>query len=208
MKAPLVIPLLLTLAVLLPAGCRRHPACREAPVLPFGQLQEGDLAFRCGQGVFSHAIMSAEEDPRYSHVGVLVKENGAWKVVHAVPGESDFPGDFDRVKAETIEGFFAPDRAFRGCLVHTGLADSTLVARLSREALQLACDSVRFDGSFDLADSTSLYCTELVWMLYRHAGVDLSEGRRRYIDVIGIHADCLLPEHLLSFRNNQIYYSF
>ena len=199
---------MLALLVLLPAGCRRKATVQEAPAFPIEKMLEGDLAFRCGQGVFSRAVISAEEDPRYSHVGVLVKENEAWKVVHAVPGESDFPGDFDRVKAEAIGDFFAPDRAFRGCLVHTGLADSALVAALSREALQLARDSVRFDASFDLTDSSRLYCTELVWMLYRHAGIDLSEGRRRYLDVIGIHADCLFPEHLLSYRNNKVYYNY
>lgn len=69
-------------------------------------MREGDLAFRCGRGVFSRAVMSAEEEPLYSHVGVLVKEEGTWKVVHAVPGESEFSGDFDRVKAEALDGFF------------------------------------------------------------------------------------------------------
>ena len=203
-----LIPALFTLLFLLPAGCRNHIKAPEVPAFPYEQMREGDLAFRCGRGVFSRAVMSAEEEPLYSHVGVLVKEEGTWKVVHAVPGESEFSGDFDRVKAEALDGYFSPDRAFRGSLVHTGLADSARIAALSGEALQLARDSVRFDRSYDLTDSSRLYCTELVWKLYRHVGTDLSEGRRRYINVVGIHADCLLPEHLLSYRENQIYYNY
>lgn len=203
----LYIPLLLLLLVL-PGGCRRKAVGNPAPPFPYEQMREGDLAFRCGQGFFSRAVMSAEEEPLYSHVGVLVKENGEWKVVHAVPAEAEFSGDFDRVKAEGIGTFFAPDRAFRGSLVHTGLADSARVSALREEALQLARDSVLFDGSFSLADSTKLYCTELVWMLYRHAGEDLSEGHRRYINVFGIQADCLLPEHLYAYSKNEEYYNY
>lgn len=206
MKRP-YIPLLLLLLALI-AGCRRKAVGNIAPPFPFEQMQEGDLAFRCGRGFFSRAVMSAEQEPLYSHVGVLVQEDGQWKVVHAVPGETEFSGDFDRVKAEGIGTFFAPDRAFRGCLVHTGLSDEERISALREEALQLARDSVRFDGSYTLADSSRLYCTELVWMLYRHAGKDLSEGRRRYINVFGIQADCLLPEHLYSYSENKVYYIF
>ena len=133
----LCIPLLLLLLVL-PGGCRRKAVGNPAPPFPYEQMREGDLAFRCGQGFFSRAVMSAEDEPLYSHVGVLVKENGEWKVVHAVPAEAEFSGDFDRVKAEGIGTFFAPDRAFRGSLVHTGLADSARVSALREEALQPA----------------------------------------------------------------------
>ncbi len=207
MKAARPILLLLLLPALLP-GCRQAPPGTTAPPFPYGEMREGDLAFRCGRGVFSRAVLSAEQDPRYSHVGVLVKDDGVWKIVHAVPGETEFSGDFDRVKAEAPEGFFAADRAFRGCLVHTGLLDPDRTAALREEALSLARDSVRFDGAYNLADSSALYCTELVWMLYRHRGIDLSEGRRRYLNVVGIHADCLLPEHLYGYTENQVYYQY
>ncbi len=206
MPARLLILALLPFAFLL-GGCRPSEVA-AAPLLPVTDLQEGDLAFRCGQGFFSHAVTSAEEDPQYSHVGLLVREGDAWMVVHAVPAEPDFAGDFDRVKADSLTVFFSPGRAVRGCLVHTGLEDSLKLSCLREWALGLARDSVRFDASFSLADSSRLYCTELVWRLYRRCGTDLSEGRRRNLDVFRIHGECLLPEHLYVYSGNNVYFKY
>lgn len=175
---------------------------------PLEEMAPGDLAFRCGRGVFSRAVTVAEEDGVYSHVGILVQDGGQWKVVHAVPGEREFKGDYDRVKMENLEVFFAPDRALRGCLVHTGLRDSTLVESLCREAIQNARDSVRFDNDYNLQDSSQVYCTEFVWRLYLKRGMDLTEGRRRFIRALQINGDVILPEHLLDYSNNFVYLCF
>jgi len=198
----------ISLCLMLFLGGCRHSAKEAPPVLPYGQMQEGDLVFRCGRGVFSRAVMTAEEDCLYSHVGVLVKEEGEWKVVHAVPGEPEFSGDFDRVKAESPEVFFQPGRAFRGALVHTGLEAGDRLSTLCRTALSCARDSVRFDGDYDLADSSKLYCTEFVWRLYRRAGLDLTEGRRRHLDIFRLHGDCILPGHLYVYSGNKVYYQY
>ena len=186
-------------------------SCSSAPdqrVFPLDEIREGDLAFRCGRGVFSRAVTTAEEDGIYSHVGVVVMDEGKWRVAHAVPGEREFKGDFDRVKLEDLAVFYSPDRAFRGCLVHTGLVDNTMVETLCRNAVQMARDSVRFDNHYNLEDATELYCTEFVWRLYMDCGTDLSEGRRRYVHAFHIKGDVLLPEHLLEYSDNDVYYIF
>jgi hypothetical protein len=179
-----------------------------ALALPLDQMQEGDLVFRCGEGIVSRAVTSVEKDGLFSHVGILVRDGGEWKVVHAVPGEKEHPGDFDRVKAETPERFFAPARARVGAMVHCGLSDPAVLERLRETALGWARDSVRFDDDYDLADSSRLYCTELVWRLYRLAGIDLSEGRRRNLNILFVHGECLLPEHLFHYSGKSVYYQF
>ena len=186
-------------------------SCKESPRVlqfPYSQMQEGDLAFRCGLGVFSRAVTSVEDEGRYSHVGILVNNDGQWNVVHAVPGETEFPGDFERVKEESIEVFYSPKRAYSGCLVHTGVDDTVALRSICATAIQFARDSVLFDDKYDMYDSSKVYCTELVWRLYQSIGIDLSEGRSRYFNVLHIHNDCLLPEHLLAYRNNDIYFNF
>lgn len=203
-KCNLLILLMLALA----AGCGRGSGEDQTAALPYGEMRTGDLAFRCGRGVFSRAVTSAEGDGIYSHVGLLVNDGGLWKVVHAVPREREFAGDFDRVKAESVEVFFGDDRAKSGCLVHTGLTDGSKIESMKATALQWARDSIPFDDAYDLADSTRLYCTELVWRLYRNAGIDLSEERRRRIHLFSIDGDCLLPEHLYHYTTNETYYHF
>ena len=180
-------------------------AGEKGRVLPLSEIEEGDLAFRCGRGVFSRIVTSAEEEGVYSHVGVVVRDEGRWKVAHAVPAEPDYKGDFDRVKLEDIEVFFATDRAWSGCLVRPGVSDPE---RMSAEAIRAARDSVAFDGGYDLADSSKVYCTEFVWRLYLHDGKDLSEGRRRYIRVLGVNGDVILPEHLLKYKGIEPYFKF
>ena len=174
-------------------------------VIPEDGIEEGDLAFRCGRGVFSRIVTSAEEEGVYSHMGVVVRDEGRWKVAHAVPAEPDYKGDFDRVKLEDIEVFFAPDRAWSGCLVRPGVRDPE---RMCADAIRAARDSVAFDGDYDLSDSSKVYCTEFVWRLYLHDGTDLSEGRRRHINVLGVNGDVILPEHLLKYNNLEPYYKF
>ena len=189
-------------------------ACgREAParLFPTESLRTGDLVFRCGRGVLSRAVVAAEQlDGRYSHVGVLIYDgDGGWKVAHAVPAEREFSGDFDRVKYEPLEAFLSPKMAARGCLVHIGSAtDPVRLQALCDEARQAFRDSVRFDHDYDLADSSAVYCTEFVWLLYRHYGIDLSEGRRRSVNLLNIHGDVLLPEHILQYKDNTVYYQF
>lgn len=195
------VSILLLPLILLVLSCSEE----KERVIPEEGIEEGDLAFRCGRGVFSRIVTTAEEEGVYSHVGLVVRDEGKWKVAHAVPAEPDYKGDFDRVKLEDIEVFFAPDRAWSGCLVRPGVRDPE---RMCAEAIRAARDSVAFDGGYDLTDSSKVYCTEFVWRLYMQDGTDLSEGRRRHINALGVNGDVILPEHLLKYNDIEPYYKF
>lgn len=186
-------------------GCQRDVTLI---CLPYEQMKEGDLAFRCGYGLSSRAVKYCEDKCLYSHVGILVSDDGEWRVIHAVPGEKENDKDFARVKNESIEQFFHRSRAYKGCLVHPGIQLPEAIAIVHNKALKYANDSVRFDSHYDLNDSSKVYCSEFVWLLYKDVGVDLSEGRRRFIRAFNIKADCLLPEHILEYSNNISYFSF
>ena len=200
----LIVIALLLFTVLAPS-CKQDAVTRQ---FPYDQMKEGDLAFRCGRGVFSQAVILADDKGLYSHIGIVVREGDAWKVVHAVPGEREGNGDFDRVKMEDLEVFYSPQRASHGCLVHTGITSDTLINRICADAKIFARDSVRFDNNYDLTDSSEVYCTELVWRLYRRVGTDLSEGRRRNVHILKIDGPVLLPEHILDYTESIEYYSF
>lgn len=197
---------ILLLAAALLLSCK-EPAC-GGRVLPISEMREGDLAFRCGQGIFSRAVTSAEDSCVYSHVGVLVKADGKWKIVHAVPGEREGGDDYDRVRMNDPEEFFANGKAFRGCLVHTGLSDSTAARTISEKAVEAAENRVEFDKGYDCGDSSKVYCTEFVWRLYKDCGIDLSEGRRKSLNTFYVKGEVILPEHLLKYSKNEIYYSY
>lgn len=81
------------------------------------ELREGDLLFRRGIGVLGRAVVATDDEGRFSHVGIAVKVDNVWHVVHAVPDEPDFEGDFDRVKCEPIECFYDEFRAGNGAVI-------------------------------------------------------------------------------------------
>ena len=86
----------------------------SAVVLPLDSVRNGDIVFRRGCSFSSEMIMSHERDNKYTHIGIVCRNDSGCFVIHAVNEEYDFPGDFDRVKIDRIEAFFAPDRAKAG----------------------------------------------------------------------------------------------
>lgn len=157
------------------------------------QFRDGDLLFRCGSGMESKAVTSAS-GAVYSHVGILLFDSvkGEWMVVHAVPGESP-KGEPDKLKVESLAEFFDASRAECGAWARVECDDET-ARSASRYAKMKADEGIEFDDDYQLADSTRLYCTELVWRAYLQVGVDVSEGRREAMPpFVGKEPTCIFP---------------
>jgi hypothetical protein len=77
-------------------------------------------------------------------------------------------------------------------------------ARLEAEAERLAAAGIKFDYSFDMADASELYCSELTYHLLRAAGVDVAAipWTRMYVPLHG-ERDLIAPDafaHAASLR--------
>ena len=185
----------------------KHQHVGTMPNFPYSEIRSGDLAFRMGTGVYGRLLKTQYADSiYYSHIGLIVQVDSQWVVIHAVPKEIDGIGDFERVKMETLPKFFAADKAIHGELVHTGYIDN---GSMTEAAIRFVQDSVKFDSKFNLADSSSLYCTELIWLLYKREGIDLTEGRRSLRNMLFLgNEGCIVPSDILSFSGNVSYYKF
>ncbi|MBO4282157.1 MAG: hypothetical protein J5873_03070 [Bacteroidales bacterium] len=139
-------------------------------------LQSGDLVFRMGRGLESRAVVSADRDAMFSHVGLLVREDGAWKVLHAVPGEEAETGGVERIKKDPLSLYLAPDRAVAACVLRYDTAPEAL-EEVVRQAFRLYRKELPFDNKYDITDSSQMYCTEYVTYVFRFVGVELPEGR-------------------------------
>jgi len=166
-----------------------------APVLDLADAdcwREGDLALRLGYGVESRAVTMGGSF--YSHVGLLHYDSTAreWQVVHAVPGE-DEP---ELLKSEPATVFFSTERAQRGAWLRVDCTDS--VARKAvRYALAKVQQHIEFDNSYLLADTSQLYCTELVWQSFMHQGLDITNGRRQAVPTIfSKEGECIFPNNI------------
>lgn len=137
-------------------------------------LRNGDLLFRNGHGYESRVVTNLSAG-NFSHIGIAYHDGKQWCVLHAVPGEAA-KGEPEYLKCEPVGEFFRPDRAKAGAHARIDCDDSIADAA-TQHALQIVRRKVLFDHQYDLEDSSSLYCTELVRLVYADCGIDLCEDR-------------------------------
>ena len=162
------------------------------------ELRAGDVVFRRGGGLTSRAVLMADAQGQYSHIGIVVDSAGQKMIVHAVPGEPDFEGDEDRVKMDTPEQFFSSQFTLIGevCRPH----DSLVALRAAEVAKQQYYKRVRFDHDYDDSDPSRMYCTELVSYAFHQAGIDIVGSERHHVDLPIIKADCIFPSDVHSSK--------
>ena len=155
-------------------SCRHEKTISEPVRIDTTAVREGDLVFRCGYGMESKVVTSLSRGV-YSHVGMLHHDSvGGWMVVHVVPGEHSKEEGVDRVKCEPVDSFFSVERACAGCSYRIDCPDSVAI-NATEYALRKVLEGVEFDHDYDTADTTRLYCTELIWRAYLSAGLNLVE---------------------------------
>lgn len=162
-------------------------------------LRSGDLIFRRGRGLVSEAVIAAGQGARYSHVGlVLVKENEVF-VVHAAPKETG-QGD-GRVRRQPLHEFANAREAETVAIFR--VRDETDTALRPLEGMAEAVVGQPFDSDFNLDTEDRLYCTELVWRLYRQIGVELI-GQFDHFSLPLFSRSVILPDSLITPRLTQI----
>lgn len=192
---------LILCACLLLCGCRRSTsslACDYHEVE--ARLEEGDLLFRCGTGLVGRMVTSMDREGEFSHVGIVVCHKGEWSVVHAVPHEPEFQGDFDRVKCEPVADFLG-----RYAEVVYGIYRPQVEAEkrhlAARHALRQYEKRVPFDHDYNTEDTTRLYCTELAEYCYALVGLPLSQGRRTEVTFPSLAGSYIFPSDLTRSEN-------
>ena len=196
------VMLMLLLLSLLTVCCERAETNRFASV----KLEEGDLVFRRGTGAKSRAVMQADSLGIYSHVGIAVRRDESFGVIHVTPGERQKGDTVDKVKMESLDEFWSTARAVHGAVYR--LKDSKTGAMASSQALRLLDKGILFDHDYLLNDTTQMYCTELVWCAYSLAGVDISSGRRSRINMPVFGGMYIFPSDIYLNPQFELVFSF
>ncbi|MEZ5563080.1 MAG: YiiX/YebB-like N1pC/P60 family cysteine hydrolase [Gammaproteobacteria bacterium] len=149
-----------------------EPGHAPEPVVLPEALQEGDLVFRTGHDAVSGAVLALDPTPQFSHVGILARRDGIWVVIHSLPPA--FPGDVDGVRTEPLRDYLSTGNARRAAVYRLSGDSAQRVQAAVMEAFRHDRNRTSFDGDFDLQDHQRLYCTELVWLAFRKAGIDLA----------------------------------
>lgn len=146
-------------------------------------LQNGDLILRHGSGIWSNFIREKNlSDGRFSHIGILIEENGNFFVVHA---DCDVAGSGVATR-EALKDFLANARRVGVFRLKKNCADS--VASTAETFVGLP-----FDRNFNLADASELYCSELVWRAMKRVLPDFVPKTFELCGCKIIPVDALVP---------------
>jgi hypothetical protein len=182
---------------------------RDAVLFADIPFAEGDIVFRCGRGVKSQVVLNADTAGLYSHSGIVVKYGSAFMIIHITPDEREKGETEDRIKMETPETFFASDRAKFGGVYRLRNDTLNITKTAAEQALRLWKRGVVFDHDYVLDDSTKMYCTELVWRVYRLAGKDITnDSRSEIVNFPLFSGEYILPSDIYSNKELIIVYSF
>lgn len=128
------------------------------------KIQDGDICLRHGFGLVSDLIVEQlDENYDLSHCAILCKDStGKIYVIHSV---SSSISPYDGVQKQELEPFIRDSWKNSVVIVRykgkgTKKGTNAGIARRAKEYLK---KQIPFDNSFDINDSSSFYCTELLW---------------------------------------------
>lgn len=128
-------------------------------------LRDGDIIIRKGFGFVSNKITELLDEPyNVSHCGIVCNTTGLGgpTVIHSV---SSTLSDIDGVQSCNIKRFAAESRENSIIVVRFKDTTSHPSRLIASEAQRYLDAQLPFDNSFDLTDSSEIYCTELVWKI-------------------------------------------
>lgn len=124
-------------------------------------LQRGDLVLRLGNDVISQILADLNPHERkYSHCGLLDKQNGQWVVININPKSTRTATD-DTMRAEPLDTFLSP-YCNKAIAIHRYALAPEMVDKVFNEVYKYQQQKPHFDNRFNLADDSLLYCSELI----------------------------------------------
>jgi len=184
-------------------------ACDESPqktiILKECEFQEGDIVFRRGQGLNSEAVLYADGG-LYSHVGIVVDYQGKKMIIHSVPWEQEQQDDEDRIKMDSIQGFFSEDKAVIGAICRP--YDKSIRKKSAMYAIDLYNEKIPFDHDYDSSDSTKFYCTEFLMFIYNKCGKKLVDTEGHDVNFPLINHKVFLPSDIYNSKQLKLIKQF
>lgn len=171
-------------------------SCSQEPKAPLSFdreiLQNGDLVYRLGKGVFSKYFKQVSDSVQtYSHVGFVHITSDSIHVVHAEASELTFIG---YVRRDPIDEWLHDVKKW-------GLYRIDRPQEVRNQVLQVALDyhgkRVPFDMDFSLKDDKEIYCTELIGLcVNKGTDEDILSPRTQIMGKWGYSVDdtFLVPE--------------
>ncbi|MBD3635874.1 MAG: hypothetical protein HUJ25_00920 [Crocinitomicaceae bacterium] len=150
----------------------------ELPKDIYSKLQPGDCIIRKGNGPLSYHLMNTTKED-YSHCGVIVEDNDEWKVIHTLGGTAS-EDDIDGVQMCSVDEFVTHAADSMLFICRPVFMDSAGV-KIAERAKFYFEEHTPFDHSFSLFSTDKLYCSELLFVIFRDVyGKNLFDIKKKH----------------------------
>ena len=129
------------------------------------QLHDGDIIMRRGYGVVSSMISNMNDAPyNLSHCAILVQEpGGQFSVIHSVSSDLS---DIDGVQKQSLDRFTNESVPQTLVVIRHKGGDTLVGHQIADASKKYLAEQIKFDHHFDLSDSSTFYCSELIYRVY------------------------------------------
>ncbi|MCA0447299.1 MAG: hypothetical protein LCH54_13830 [Bacteroidetes bacterium] len=131
-------------------------------------IEDFDIIVSKGQSVLSlltNLMQFSTSD--YSHVGIVIRKNKRLYVLHSTPDGTNLNG----IRFDDLQTFFdLSDVSDFVILRHKDITVS-FQQRLKVEFSRYLTIKAPFDFDFNNLENSRIYCSELVWLIYKNAGL-------------------------------------
>lgn len=140
-----------------------HPT--QASIIPASiTLQSGDLIFRDGKNFISKSLRQFNrKDSRFSHAGIIHIQEGNAYVFHCIGGEGNAD---NKMRKEKLPDFCSSDEINTFAIYRPELKPEQVRATDSI-AQEYFNKGIEFDTQFSLETSDKMYCTEMIYNIYK-----------------------------------------
>lgn len=133
------------------------------------RIADFDIVLSKGQSVQSKFINLLKlSSGDYTHTGILFNENDTIFVLHATPDGTEENG----IRYDDLQTFIDLSKVNEIVVLRPRIGSDTMARLLRSECNRYMKLEAPFDYDFNNYENSRLYCTELVWLIYKAAGLD------------------------------------
>ena len=134
--------------------------------IDIAKIEDFDIILSKGQSVQSKLIsflkLSTED---YSHIGILIKENTKVFVLHSTPDGTQLNG----IRFDDFQTFINLSSVSDLIVLRDKNISFEFRQKLRSEFDRFKTIQAPFDYDFNNIENTKIYCSELVWLIFKNA---------------------------------------
>lgn len=132
------------------------------------KIEDFDIILSKGQSIQSRLIgllkLSTDD---YSHIGIIIKENDKVFVLHATPDGTKTNG----IRYDNLQTFINLSSVSDLIVLRHKYITCDSRQKLRMEFGRFKSIPAPFDFEFNNFEHTKIYCSELIWLIFKNAGV-------------------------------------